>query len=154
MEWIMKIYRRLYSNVVAVVLCVCSLNVVAQTSELPYEAGYYWEVSGIELMPGQELNYAHHLATQWKKYMAYAKAQEWIVDYKVLANVHAREGEPHLYLVTIFENWVSNEEYDSRYDEYLDYMKTTNRKLDEESSERAVMRKLKSDMLLLEYHLK
>ncbi|MEG3767478.1 hypothetical protein [Alteromonas sp. 14N.309.X.WAT.G.H12] len=150
----MKKYGMIYKSVVAVVLYICSLQVVAQSDDLPYTAGNYWEVSGIEVMPGQTLNYAHHLAKNWKKYMAFAKEKEWIVDYKVLGNIHPREGEPDLYLITVFKDWVSNEEYDKRYDEYVAYMETTNKELEEQSGERVVMRKLKSDMLLMEYILK
>ncbi|MBU3021670.1 hypothetical protein [Aestuariibacter sp. A3R04] len=150
----MKNYGKMYKYAVAVVLCICSVHAVAQTDELPYTAGNYWEVSGIEVMPGQSLNYANHLAKQWKKYMDFAKKKGWIVDYKVLANLHPREGEPDLYLVTVFEKWVSNAEYDKRYDEYVAYMKTTNEELEEQSGERVVMRKLKSDILLMEYTLK
>lgn len=150
----MKNYGMMYKSVVAVVLYICSLQVLAQSDELPYTAGNYWEVSAIEVMPGQSLNYAHHLANNWKKYMAFAKEKEWIVDYKVLGNIHAREGEPDLYLITVFKDWVSNEEYDRRYDEYIEYMETTNKELEKESGERVVMRKLKSDILLMEYILK
>ena len=86
--------------------------------------------------------------------MDFAKKKGWIVDYKVLGNVHAREGEPDLYLVTVFEEWASNAEYDKRYNEYVEYMNTTNVEIEEQSGERVVMRKLKSDFLLMEYVLK
>lgn len=67
----------------------------------------------------EELAYANFLAGEWREKQEFAKSKGWIRGYMVLSNVHARKGEPDLYLVTITDKIVSGAESESRSKEYM-----------------------------------
>lgn len=120
----------------------------AMAQEWPIKAGDYWEVSAIKIDDGAGLKYAQHLAGQYRASQDYAVSQGWIKGYHILANSHPREGEPDLYLIVIFDEWVSEEEGERRAAQYREHMKTTVAKQQEESGERATYRTLAGNMLL------
>lgn len=131
-----------------------SLAAPAAAQSSSYTYGNYWTVGEIEILPGQAENYADYLAGNWRKGQEFAKSKGYILDYFVLSNVNARDGEPDLYLVTRFPEMASRKEEERRQEEYEAFMKTNPHKMDAESGARAVMRKSMGSMLLQELVLK
>ena len=105
------------------VVAACVLSTVAAANafadEWPLAGGDYWEVTGIE-----------------------------IKDYMILANVHARKGEPDLYLVRVREDIPSGKEGQKRNKEYRDWIKKSAEQMVDESGNRAEYREVMSDSLL------
>jgi hypothetical protein len=99
---------------------------------------------------GGGLQYAQFLAGEWKDNLEFSKSQGWIKDYKIFSNVHARSGEPDLYLVTITESIVSAAEGDKRFDAFQAWKKKTIQQMQSESGNRAEYREVMSDSLLQE----
>ena len=116
----------------------------------PLVFGDYWEVTGIDIKDGGGLNYAQWLASEWKDNLEFSKSQGWIKGYKLFSNVHARAGEPDLYLVTISESIVSAAEGDKRFEAYQAWKKKTIAQMQSESGNRAEYREVLSDALLQE----
>lgn len=116
----------------------------------PLAFGDYWEVTGIDLKDGGALNYAQWLASEWKDNLEFSKSQGWIKGYKLFSNVHARAGEPDIYLVTISESIVSAAEGDKRTEAFRAWKKKTIAQMQAESGNRAEYREVLSDALLQE----
>lgn len=116
--------------------------------EWPVVPGDYWEVTAIKIDDGANLKYAQHMAGRYRASQDYAKSQGWITDYHILLNTHPREGEPDVYLVVIFDKWITAEEGERRAAQYREYMQTTVAKLEAESGERASYRTIAGTMLL------
>jgi hypothetical protein len=116
----------------------------------PLVFGDYWEVTGIDIKDGGGLSYAQWLASEWKDNLEFSKSQGWIKGYKLFSNVHARAGEPDLYLVTISESIVSAAEGDKRFEAYQAWKKKTIAQMQSESGNRAEYREVLSDALLQE----
>ncbi len=114
----------------------------------PMESGDYVEVSGIEIDDGHELEYAQFLASSWKRNQEFAKAQGWITGYEVLTNENARKGEPDLYLVVRFANFVDKAEEEKRAKAYRAFAARTITQLQAESAGRANYRHGAGTMLL------
>lgn len=123
--------------------------VVAQ--EYPLDPAEYVEISGIHIDDGFFLTYADHLSGIWRKGQDFAMEQGWITGYEILVNVHAREGEPDIYLMTRFTDWSSPEEDERREAMYMELMDATNAEMAEASAGRAEYRTQGSDMLLRRY---
>jgi len=128
---------------------VFAMSATAQ-DDPPYKPGNYWTVTGIHVNDGSGLRYAQHLATSWSVNQEFAKSQGWIVGYHVFSNVHARQGEPDLYLVTVFTDMPSVEEGEKRRKAWQEFNKKTMSQMAQESGERAEYRTVGSEMLLRE----
>ncbi|WP_265570356.1 hypothetical protein [Sphingomicrobium nitratireducens] len=120
----------------------------ASAQQWPLVGGDYWEVTGIDVDDGHGLDYANYIANRWMANQEFAKSQGWINSYYAFANVHNREGEPDIYLVTTFNDWPDNAESDRRQAAYEAYMKRTTAQLQAESGERAKFRTIGGTMLL------
>lgn len=120
---------------------------VVQAQEYPVVPGDYVEMSMIKVDDGHDLEYANHLAGQWRKGQDYAKAQGWITNYQIWTNSNAREDEADVYLVTWFPRMDTPQEIEARSKMYNDYMKTTTARAQAESGKRATYRKLAGSML-------
>jgi hypothetical protein len=116
----------------------------------PLVFGDYWEVTGIDIKDGGGLSYAQFIAGAWKDNLEFSKSQGWIKGYKIFSNVHARAGEPDLYLVTISESIVSAAEGDKRTEAFRAWKKKTIAQMQTESGNRAEYREVLSDALLQE----
>jgi hypothetical protein len=142
---------RLETLVATVALAVLSIGTaVAQDSDDPFKRAAYWEVSSIHVKDGSGLKYANHLAKNWVRNQEFAKSKGWISGYYVLANAYPREGEPDVYLVTIFKEMATAEENEKRNKEWLEHEKSTNAQMEAESGARAEYRTLGGNMLLME----
>ena len=116
--------------------------------------GDYWEVSGIHVEDGAGLKYSNWLATEWRKNLEFAKSKGWIKEYKVLSNVYARQGEADLYLIRIMEGIPTGAEGEKRSMEWVEFMKKSVSKMQEESGNRAEYREVLSSSLLQEMHFR
>lgn len=136
------------------VLAGCMAATMMTTSvfaqEWPLVAGDYWSVTGVEIKDGGGLKYANWLADEWKKNSEFAKSKGWLKDYRIFDNVHARAGEPNLYLVRIFEDMPSGPEGEKRYAEYMEWAAKSETQMETESGNRAEYRTVLSTMLLQE----
>ena len=131
-------------------LCAASLmmssTVLAQ--EWPLVGGDYWTVTGIDVKDGGDLKYANWLAEEWRKNSEFAVSKGWIKAYRIMSNVHARAGEPDLYLIRIMEEIVSGSEGEERYKEYMAWQKKSEEQMEAESGNRAEYREVMSTSLL------
>jgi hypothetical protein len=131
-------------------LCAASLmmssTVLAQ--EWPLVGGDYWTVTGIDVKDGGDLKYANWLAEEWRKNSEFAVSKGWIKGYRIMSNVHARAGEPDLYLIRIMEEIVSGSEGEERYKEYMAWQKKSEEQMEAESGNRAEYREVMSTSLL------
>lgn len=136
--------------VISGMLGVASLSFanVASADDWPMTGGDYWEVTAIDVKDGGDWKYANWLATEWKKSADFAKSKNWIKDYKIMANVHARKGEPDLYIIRVMETIPSGPEGEKRADEYSEWAKKTSEKMVAESGNRAEYREVTSSSLL------
>jgi hypothetical protein len=145
-----KLITPLAAAVLAGTMCIPA---VAQ-EKFPLVQGDFWEVTGVDLKDGGALKYAEFIASEWKENQEFAKSKGWVKDYKIFGNVHAREGEPDLYLVTIRESLVSGAENDKRGDEFQAWRKKTIAQMQAESGNRAEYRTILSDELLQELKIR
>lgn len=121
---------------------------VAQAQEWPLNPGDFVSVSMITVDDGHDLDYANHLAGQWRKSQDYAKAQGWITNYQIWTNEFARDGEADIWLVAWFPTFADPNEVLRREKAFNDYMQTTAAKQEAESGKRATYRKLSGSVLL------
>ena len=88
-------------------MVAAALTAPAMAQESSYKPGTVWEVSRIDVLPGQFENYMDYLATTWKKIQEAGKAEGVIVEYHVLATNNARQGEPDLVLVIEYKDFMT-----------------------------------------------
>lgn len=127
---------------------IAATPAIAQRSSIDY--GNYWEVSRIDVLPGQWENYADYLNKEWKKQQEFAKSRGYIINYRVMSNVHTRDGEPDLYLIVEFKDWPTNAEAKRQQDEFIAMMKQDEHQLAAASGNRAVMRRQMGSTLMQE----
>jgi len=125
-------------------------SVPAWSQELPVKSGDYWDVAAITVDDGHFPDYVDFLAGEWRKRNDFSKSKGWIKDYKIFSNVNARDGEPDLYLVTVFDHMTTPAEDIQREKEMNAFMASTTRQGAAGSAHRATYRKLRGDMLLQE----
>lgn len=136
----------------AVLLLLLPLMAQAQES---YEPGTYWQITGVETMPTKFDAYIEDISGLWRSQMEKMKADGKIVSYKLMGNIHPREGEPDLWLLvewksagdmldTPFEYWES----------LTDDIVGSREKSEELAVERGELRKIMSDMLVREFTFK
>lgn len=122
----------------------------AWSQELPVKSGDYWDVAAISVDDGHFPDYVDFLAGEFRKRNEFSKSKGWIKDYKIFSNVNARDGEPDLYLVTVFDHMTTPAEDIQREKEMNAFMAQTTRQGAAGSARRATFRKLRGDMLLQE----
>ena len=134
--------------VAAAALVCAAIPTAGAAQEWPVNPGDYVEVSMITVDDGHDLDYANHLAGQWRKSQDFAKQQGWITNYQIWTNEFARNGEPDIWLVTWFPTMTDAAEAMRREKAFNDFMKTTAAQQQAESGKRATYRKLSGSMLL------
>lgn len=117
-------------------------------SEWPVEPGDFVEVSMIDIEDGHSLEYAQHLAGDWRKSSDYAKSQGWTTNYQIWTNEFPRDGEAEIWLVTWFPMMTDKAESLRREKMFNDHMATTAAKQQAASGKRATYRKLAGSMLM------
>ena len=73
-------------------------------AEAPFKQGTYWDITAVEVHPGKLDAYIENLNTLWRRQMDKLVEEKKVVSYKMLSNVHARKGEPDLWLMV---EWTS-----------------------------------------------
>jgi hypothetical protein len=124
--------------------------VPALGQELPLKTGDFWDVGAISIDDGHFPDYADFLAGEFRKRNDFAKSKGWIKGYHIFANVNPRDGEPDLYLVTIFDHQTTPAEDIQREKEMNAFMAQSTRQAAAGSGHRATYRKQRGDMLLQE----
>ncbi|WP_380872925.1 hypothetical protein ACFB49_38190 [Sphingomonas sp. DBB INV C78] len=127
-------------------------SVAAQASS--YAPGDYWDVTMVQVTPGQSETYTDWLAGEWKKNQDFAKAKGWIVEYHVLANGYSRPGEADIYVLTRYKTVPSAAEQIARQKEYEAYVQKDSRRMEKESGDRGSFRKVLGYMQFQELLLK
>lgn len=123
---------------------------LAQASENPWRDGAFWEVTGIHVKDGSGLTYADHLAKSWQPNMEFQRSKGWIKGYHVLVNEFPRQGEPDIYLVTIFDSMATPAEKDQRATEMRAFTRMSMAQASAASGQRAEYRTVGSQVLLRE----
>jgi hypothetical protein len=136
---------------VALLAAPVVLPTAAAAQEWPLIEGEYSNVSGIFIKDGGSLKYAQFLAQEWVKNQEFAKSQGWISGYKMFYNVHARDGEPHIYLMVTFPSIPDAAESERRAAAYDAWSKKTETQYAAEAGNRAEYRTQKGTMMLQEF---
>jgi len=72
--------------------------------ERPYDNGPVWVLSNIQTKTGHFDDYMRYVATSWKAKQEDSRKRGWILGYKVLTAVDARDNEPDIYLMVEYKN--------------------------------------------------
>lgn len=126
----------------------------ASAQDYPLEAGGLVEMTGVTVKDGGGYQYATFLAGEWRKRQEFAKSKGWITAYKVYANMHPRQGEPDLYLVTWLPKIEDAAEAKVREVEWRKFNERSDAQMIKESGDRAQWRTLSGTMLLGEMNFK
>src|ERR1041385_6471776 len=70
----------------------------------PYDNGPVWVVSNIQTKTGHFDDYMRYVATSWKAQQEDSRKRGWVLDYKVLTAMDARDNEPDIYLMVEYKN--------------------------------------------------
>jgi len=124
--------------------------VPAPAQELALKTGEFWDVGAISVDDGHLPDYVDFLAGEFRKRNDFAVSKGWIKGYHILSNINPRDGEPDLYLVTIFDHQTTHSEDIQREKEMNAFMALSTRQSAAGSGHRATYRKQKGDMLLQE----
>jgi quinol monooxygenase YgiN len=121
-------------------ILAAALNAPAMAQESSYKAGTVWEVSRIDVLPGQFENYMDYLATTWKKIQEAGKAEAGVVEYHVLATNNARQGEPDLVLIVEYKDYMTTAQQEAAQKRVNALLAQDNRKAATAAGERTKMR--------------
>ena len=122
----------------------------AMAQDSSYKAGSMWNASRIDVEDGQFENYMDFLTSTWRANQDFAKTQGWLLDYHILSNVNARDGEPDLILLTRFPDMPTAAEGERRDKIINARMKQDDRSAESASGKRGSMRKLMGTVLYRE----
>ena len=100
----MKTIKSLF---VGAAMIAATLATPAMSQASSYKPGSVWQVSRIDVLPGQFENYMDYLSGTWKKVQEAGKAEGVVVDYHVLALNNARQGEPDLVLIIEYKDYMT-----------------------------------------------
>jgi hypothetical protein len=122
----------------------------APAQELALKSGEFWDVGAISVDDGHFPDYVDFLAGEFRKRNDFSMSKGWIKGYHILSNINPRDGEPDLYLVTIFDHQTTPAEDIQREKEMNAFMAQSTRQSAAGSGHRATYRKQRGDMLLQE----
>jgi hypothetical protein len=144
----MKSFKMFAALAVAPMMLFVAVPAVAQN--YPLVSGDYAEVTDIKVESGGGYEYASWLAGQWRKNQEFAKAQGWIKDFKIWANVYNRSGEADIYLMVTMASVPDGPEGERRNEAYRKFMAQSDQQLETASGERGKLRKVLGTALLQE----
>lgn len=144
--------RKVTTTLLATVALLAGSAALAQDSS--YKPGTVWNFSHIKIEPGQFENYMDFLSKTWKKGNEWGKKEGNVVSYHVFAVNNPREGEPDLILAIESKDYLTNAQQLELQKKFEAFMAADTRKMDTQSGERKVMRKLAGGMELQELVLK
>jgi len=126
----------------------------ASAQSYPTDPGDFWDVTGIEMLDGGDLQYLQWIATEWKKEQEFAKSKGWIKSYHVLSNLYPRSGEADLYLVIIYGDFPNAKTMLEQRKAYTEWQAKSLEQLNKENGNRAAFRKVMGSEFLQEQILK
>ncbi|MAL96697.1 MAG: hypothetical protein CME40_16635 [Haliea sp.] len=86
------------------IIAILLLSPLIAFAEAPFEQGSYWEVTSVDVHPGHFDDYISNLNSLWRKQMDQLIKDGKVVSYKLLNNVHGRDGEPDLWLMVEWQS--------------------------------------------------
>lgn len=150
----MKMITRLAAGAALVMAMTMGAAAPAMAQESSYKPGSVFEVSYIEVLPGQFENYMDYLSDRWKKSNEFLKKEGVVLSYRVLAINNARDGEPTLMLMIEYKDYATNAQKDAIGKKLNEYMTQTDRSSETASAARGKMREQKGSIELQELVLK
>ena len=126
----------------------------ATAQELSYTPGTVWNISNIQVEPGQTQRYLDYLAGDWKKLNEFGKKEGYVVSYHVFSVNNPRSGEPDLILAVEYKDYYTNAEQLAQQKRLEAFLASDARKMESQSGERKAMRKLAGSVELQELNLK
>ncbi len=124
----------------AALMIAAALPTSAIAQESSYKPGTVWDVSRIDVLPGQFENYLDYLATSWKKIQEFGKAEGVIVNYHVLSTNNPRHGEADLILVVEYKDYMTTAQQESMQKKVNALLSQDNRQANAAGAARTKMR--------------
>jgi hypothetical protein len=135
-------------------LAICAMAITfaapAAAQDRTSSLGPLWNISTIEVLDGHFEEDLGWLNDRWRGNQAFAKQQGWILDYHILSNSDARDGEADLYLITRYADEPNVAEIERRDAVMLRRMQTTAVGAEQQSAARGTMRRQMGSMTLRE----
>ncbi|MFZ1742502.1 MAG: hypothetical protein WAT93_06585, partial [Pontixanthobacter sp.] len=138
----------------AAMMVAAILGSPAMAQESSYRPGTIWQVSDMDVLPGQFENYMDYLATTWKKVNELGKAEGIVVNYHVLALNNARQGEPDLVLIVEYKDYLTTAQQEALSKKVNALLAQTERTAEAAGAARGKMREPMSSMEFQELVLK
>ncbi len=138
----------------ATLITVAAFILPAAAQELSYTPGTVWNITNIQVEPGQMQRYLDFLSGDWKKLNEFGKKEGYVVSYHVFSVNDRRNDEPDLILAVEYKDYYTNAQQLAQRKAIEAFLATDMRKLESQSGERKAMRKLTGGMELQELNLK
>jgi len=139
---------------VGAAMIAATLATPAMAQESSYKPGSVWQVSRIDVMPGQFENYMDYLSGTWKKIQEAGKAEGVVVDYHVLSLNNARQGEPDLVLIVEYKDYMTTAQQEAAQKRVNALLAQDDRKAEAAGAARGKMREQLGSMEYQELNLK
>jgi hypothetical protein len=97
-------------------LSIVALSGSVVAADRPYTEGAVVNVSAVRTEPGMFEEYMKYLAGPYKQSMEEQKKAGVIIDYAIYAAIPRREGDPDLYLITVYKNMAALDDLDAKTD--------------------------------------
>jgi L-rhamnose mutarotase len=97
-------------------LAIVVLNGSVVAADRAYTEGAVVEVGAVRTEPGMFEEYMKYLAGPYKQSMEEQKKAGVILDYSIYATVPRREGDPDLYLITVYKNMAALDDLNAKTD--------------------------------------
>ena len=146
--------RTMKSLFVGAAMIAATLATPAMAQESSYKPGSVWQVSRIDVMPGQFENYMDYLSGTWKKIQEAGKAEGVVVDYHVLSLNNARQGEPDLVLIVEYKDYMTTAQQEAAQKRVNALLAQDDRKAEAAGAARGKMREQLGSMEYQELNLK
>ena len=147
----MKTMKSLF---VGAALIAATLVTPAMAQESSYSPGSVWQVSRIDVLPGQFENYMDYLSGAWKKIQEAGKSEGVVVDYHVLSLNNARQGEPDLVLIIEYKDYMTTAQQEAAQKRINALLAQDDRKAEAAGAARGKMREPMGSMEYQELDLK
>lgn len=146
--------RKITGACIAATLAFGFAAPAAAQADSRYDFGNVWYVGDIDVLDGQFENYMTWLATEWVQFRKLNTQYGNEVGYHVLLNTQPRDGEPDLFLVTIYKDFLKIAESKALEEKVNAAMAKDRKQFDKENAERGPMRKVMGSIELIELKLK
>lgn len=138
----------------ASLIVFAALILPATAQELSYTPGTVWNITNIQVEPGQMQRYLDYLAGDWKKTNEFGKKEGYVVSYHVFSVNNPRNGEPDLVLAIEYKDYYTNAQQLAQQKKLEAFLASDTRKMESQAGERKAMRKLLGSVELQELNLK